>query len=154
MKYAKMARNSKVRGKKVETYCSIISFCNCFFNNPHENNIVLIMYYRLAIDFILFLQQLNANRNICHLFYVDVKCVGRCFIKSAQILYRVSCCVLSSGYYRSLYILVNHRLPSSLEYSDAPSIPLASTLLEHILKPLHFTYSSCTTGARYNRRMK
>ncbi|TNN73378.1 Ubiquitin-protein ligase E3C [Liparis tanakae] len=25
---------------------------------------------------------------------------------------------------------------------------MASTLLEHILKPLHFTYSSCTTGAR------
>lgn len=54
-----------------------------------------------------------------------------------------------SGYYKSLYILVNHRLPSSLEYSDAPSVPLASTLLEHILKPLHFTYSSCTTGARF-----
>lgn len=53
-----------------------------------------------------------------------------------------------SGYYKSLYVLVNHRLPSSLEYSEAPSIPLASTLLEHILKPLHFTYSSCTTGAR------
>lgn len=45
---------------------------------------------------------------------------------------------------------MNHRLPSSLEYSDAPSVPLASTLLEHILKPLHFTYSSCTTGARYS----
>lgn len=58
-----------------------------------------------------------------------------------------------SGYYKSLYILVNHRLPSSLEYSDAPSVPLASTLLEHILKPLHFTYSSCTTGARYGSKL-
>lgn len=66
----------------------------------------------------------------------------------------ISFCAFSSGYYKSLYILVNHRLPSSLEYTDAPSIPLASTLLEHILKPLHFTYSSCTTGARYNRRTK
>lgn len=47
---------------------------------------------------------------------------------------------------------MNHRLPSSLEYSDAPSIPMASTLLEHILKPLHFTYSSCTTGARYSNQ--
>uniref|UniRef100_A0A3Q3JF66 Ubiquitin-protein ligase E3C n=1 Tax=Monopterus albus TaxID=43700 RepID=A0A3Q3JF66_MONAL len=56
--------------------------------------------------------------------------------------------VVQKGYYRSLYILVNYRLPSSLEYSDAPSVPLASTLLEHILKPLHFTYSSCMTGAR------
>ncbi|KAK2859564.1 hypothetical protein Q5P01_004184 [Channa striata] len=56
--------------------------------------------------------------------------------------------MVQKGYYRSLYILVNHRLPSSLEYSDALSFPLASTLLEHILKPLHFTYSSCTTGAR------
>uniref|UniRef100_A0A8C6NWV2 Ubiquitin-protein ligase E3C n=1 Tax=Nothobranchius furzeri TaxID=105023 RepID=A0A8C6NWV2_NOTFU len=56
--------------------------------------------------------------------------------------------MVQKGYYRSLYALVNHRLPSSLEYSDAPSIPLASTLLEHILKPLHFTYSTCTEGAR------
>ncbi|XP_062335188.1 ubiquitin-protein ligase E3C isoform X1 [Osmerus eperlanus] len=56
--------------------------------------------------------------------------------------------MVQKGYYRSLYILVNHRLPSSLEYSDSPSVPLASTLLEHTLKPLHFTYSSCTTGAR------
>lgn len=67
-------------------------------------------------------------------------------------------CLLSlyfsfSGYYKSLYILVNHRLPSSLEYSDAPSVPLASTLLEHILKPLHFTYSSCTTGARFGSQI-
>lgn len=45
---------------------------------------------------------------------------------------------------------MNHKLPSTLEYSDSPSVPLASTLLEHILKPLHFTYSFCTTGARYS----
>ncbi|TNM96577.1 hypothetical protein fugu_016238 [Takifugu bimaculatus] len=56
--------------------------------------------------------------------------------------------MVQKGYYKSLYVLVNHKLPSSLEYSDSPSVPLASTLLEHILKPLHFTYSSCTTGAR------
>ncbi|XP_077365504.1 ubiquitin-protein ligase E3C [Festucalex cinctus] len=57
--------------------------------------------------------------------------------------------MIQKGYYRSLYILVNHRLPPSLEYTDSPSIPLASTLLEHILKPLHFNYSSCTAGARH-----
>ncbi|MBN3308090.1 UBE3C ligase, partial [Amia calva] len=56
--------------------------------------------------------------------------------------------MVHKGYYRSLYILVNHKLPSSLEYSNAPRVPLASTLLEHILKPLHFTYSSCAHGAR------
>uniref|UniRef100_A0A4W6FIH1 HECT-type E3 ubiquitin transferase n=1 Tax=Lates calcarifer TaxID=8187 RepID=A0A4W6FIH1_LATCA len=66
----------------------------------------------------------------------------------ASLLEQILHYMVQKGYYRSLYILVNHRLPSSLEYSDAPSIPLASTLLEHILKPLHFTYSSCTTGAR------
>uniref|UniRef100_A0A667XX60 HECT-type E3 ubiquitin transferase n=1 Tax=Myripristis murdjan TaxID=586833 RepID=A0A667XX60_9TELE len=71
----------------------------------------------------------------------DANCVAS-FIE--QILHYM----VQKGYYRSLYILVNHRLPSSLEYSEAPAIPLASTLLEHILKPLHFTYSSCTTGAR------
>uniref|UniRef100_A0A665X5I4 Ubiquitin-protein ligase E3C n=1 Tax=Echeneis naucrates TaxID=173247 RepID=A0A665X5I4_ECHNA len=66
----------------------------------------------------------------------------------ASLLEQILHYMVQKGYYRSLYILVNHRLPSSLEYSDAPSIPLASTLLEHILNPLHFTYSSCTTGAR------
>uniref|UniRef100_A0A8C7X8P9 Ubiquitin-protein ligase E3C n=1 Tax=Oryzias sinensis TaxID=183150 RepID=A0A8C7X8P9_9TELE len=66
----------------------------------------------------------------------------------ALILEQILHYMVQKGYYRSLYILVNHRLPSSLEYSDAPSVPLASTLLEHMLKPLHFTYSSCTTGAR------
>uniref|UniRef100_A0A672J7R4 Ubiquitin-protein ligase E3C n=1 Tax=Salarias fasciatus TaxID=181472 RepID=A0A672J7R4_SALFA len=71
----------------------------------------------------------------------DANCV-------ASLLEQILHYMVQKGYYRSLYILVNHRLPSSLEYSDAPSVPLASTLLEHILKPLHFTYSSCTTGAR------
>uniref|UniRef100_A0A3Q1IVH1 Ubiquitin-protein ligase E3C n=1 Tax=Anabas testudineus TaxID=64144 RepID=A0A3Q1IVH1_ANATE len=66
----------------------------------------------------------------------------------ASLLEQILHYMVQKGYYRSQYILVNHRLPSSLEYSNAPSIPLASTLLEHILKPLHFTYSSCTTGAR------
>ncbi|KAL7875505.1 hypothetical protein AOLI_G00104680 [Acnodon oligacanthus] len=56
--------------------------------------------------------------------------------------------MVQKGYYRSLYVLVNHKLPSSLEFSDAPSVPLAHTLLEHTLKPLHFTYSSCSAGAR------
>ncbi|ROK23453.1 Ubiquitin-protein ligase E3C [Anabarilius grahami] len=56
--------------------------------------------------------------------------------------------MVQKGYYRSLYVLVNHKLPSSLEYSDAPSIPLAQTLLEHTLKPLHFTYSSCPPDTR------
>uniref|UniRef100_A0A4W5P7K8 HECT-type E3 ubiquitin transferase n=1 Tax=Hucho hucho TaxID=62062 RepID=A0A4W5P7K8_9TELE len=75
----------------------------------------------------------------------DMNCV-------ASLIEQILHYMVQKGYYRSLYILVNHKLPSSLEYSDAPSgahaIPLASTLLEHTLKPLHFTYSSCTTGAR------
>uniref|UniRef100_A0A8C2CYE4 Ubiquitin-protein ligase E3C n=1 Tax=Cyprinus carpio TaxID=7962 RepID=A0A8C2CYE4_CYPCA len=61
-----------------------------------------------------------------------------------QILYYM----VEKGYYRSLYVLVNHKLPSSLEYRDAPSIPLAQMLLEHTLKPLHFTYSSCPPDTR------
>lgn len=56
--------------------------------------------------------------------------------------------MVQKGFYRSLYVLVNHKLPSSLEYSDTPSIPLAQTLLEHTLKPLHFTYSSCHPDSR------
>ncbi|KAF5893793.1 ubiquitin-protein ligase E3C, partial [Clarias magur] len=56
--------------------------------------------------------------------------------------------MVQKGYYRMLYVLANHKLPSSLDYSDAPSLPLAHTLLEHTLRPLHFTYSSCPAGAR------
>ncbi|XP_010777507.1 ubiquitin-protein ligase E3C-like [Notothenia coriiceps] len=68
----------------------------------------------------------------------------------ASLLEQILHYMVQTGYYKSLFILVNHRLPSSLEYSDAPSIPMATTLLEHILKPLHFNYSSCTAGARYS----
>ncbi|XP_066544136.1 ubiquitin-protein ligase E3C [Amia ocellicauda] len=71
----------------------------------------------------------------------DANCV-------ASLIEQILHYMVHKGYYRSLYILVNHKLPSSLEYSNAPRVPLASTLLEHILKPLHFTYSSCAHGAR------
>ncbi|XP_077480877.1 ubiquitin-protein ligase E3C isoform X1 [Stigmatopora argus] len=67
----------------------------------------------------------------------------------AQIVEQILHYMVQKGYYRSLYNLVNHRLPPSLEYTDSPSSPLASTLLDHILKPLHFSYSSCTAGARH-----
>lgn len=53
------------------------------------------------------------------------------------------------GYYRSLYLLINSKLPSSIEYSDLSRVPIAKILLENILKPLHFTYSSCPEGARW-----
>ncbi|XP_060731491.1 ubiquitin-protein ligase E3C-like [Tachysurus vachellii] len=56
--------------------------------------------------------------------------------------------MVQKGYYRMLYVLANHKLLSSLDYSEAPSLPLAYTLLEHTLKPLHFMYSSCPKGAR------
>lgn len=52
------------------------------------------------------------------------------------------------GYYRSLYLLINSKLPSSIEYSDLPRVPIAKVLLENVLKPLHFTYKSCPEGAR------
>ncbi|MEE6467268.1 hypothetical protein FKM82_007184, partial [Ascaphus truei] len=53
-----------------------------------------------------------------------------------------------SGYYRSLYLLINNKLPSSIEYTDVSRVPIAKILLENILKPLHFTYNSCSGGAR------
>ncbi|KAM8979305.1 ubiquitin-protein ligase E3C isoform 2-T2 [Sarcophilus harrisii] len=56
--------------------------------------------------------------------------------------------MIQKGYYRSLYLLINNKLPPSIEYSDASRIPIAKILLENILKPLHFTYSSCPEGAR------
>ncbi|KAI5610533.1 ubiquitin-protein ligase E3C, partial [Silurus asotus] len=43
--------------------------------------------------------------------------------------------MVQKGYYRTMYVLANHKLPASLDYSDAPSLPLAHTLLEHTLKP-------------------
>ncbi|XP_032900349.1 ubiquitin-protein ligase E3C isoform X2 [Amblyraja radiata] len=60
--------------------------------------------------------------------------------------------MVQKGYYKSLYMLMNHRLPSSLEYSDvsrASRVPLAITLLENFLKPLHFQYASCPEGSRH-----
>ncbi|XP_066090639.1 ubiquitin-protein ligase E3C isoform X1 [Saccopteryx bilineata] len=56
--------------------------------------------------------------------------------------------MIQNGYYRSLYLLINSKLPSSIEYSDLSRVPMASTLLENVLKPLHFTYNSCPEGAR------
>ncbi|XP_020865303.1 ubiquitin-protein ligase E3C isoform X4 [Phascolarctos cinereus] len=56
--------------------------------------------------------------------------------------------MIQKGYYRSLYLLINNKLPSSIEYSDISRVPIAKILLENILKPLHFTYSSCPEGAR------
>uniref|UniRef100_A0A4X2KJ33 Ubiquitin-protein ligase E3C n=1 Tax=Vombatus ursinus TaxID=29139 RepID=A0A4X2KJ33_VOMUR len=56
--------------------------------------------------------------------------------------------MIQKGYYRSLYLLINNKLPSSIEYSDVSRVPVAKILLENILKPLHFTYSSCPEGAR------
>ncbi|XP_062900489.1 ubiquitin-protein ligase E3C isoform X1 [Mobula hypostoma] len=60
--------------------------------------------------------------------------------------------MVQKGYYKSLYMLINHRLPSSLEYSDVSRVsrvPLAMTLLENFLKPLHFQYASCPEGSRH-----
>lgn len=56
--------------------------------------------------------------------------------------------MIQNGYYRSLYLLINIKLPSSIEYSDLSRVPIAKVLLENILKPLHFTYNSCPEGAR------
>uniref|UniRef100_A0A8C6EZN4 HECT-type E3 ubiquitin transferase n=1 Tax=Marmota marmota marmota TaxID=9994 RepID=A0A8C6EZN4_MARMA len=57
--------------------------------------------------------------------------------------------MIHNGYYRSLYLLINSKLPSSIEYSDLSRVPIAKILLENVLKPLHFTYSSCPEGARW-----
>lgn len=56
--------------------------------------------------------------------------------------------MIQHGYYRSLYLLINSKLPSSIEYSDLSRVPVAKILLENVLKPLHFTYNSCPEGAR------
>uniref|UniRef100_A0A452UEY5 Ubiquitin-protein ligase E3C n=1 Tax=Ursus maritimus TaxID=29073 RepID=A0A452UEY5_URSMA len=56
--------------------------------------------------------------------------------------------MIQNGYYRSLYLLINSKLPSSIEYSDLSRVPIANILLENVVKPLHFTYNSCPEGAR------
>ncbi|KAJ7403260.1 Ubiquitin-protein ligase E3C [Pitangus sulphuratus] len=56
--------------------------------------------------------------------------------------------MVQKGYYKSLYLLINNKLPSSIEYSDVSRVPIAKILLENVLKPLHFTYNSCPEGAR------
>ncbi|KAG8573428.1 hypothetical protein GDO81_012404 [Engystomops pustulosus] len=56
--------------------------------------------------------------------------------------------MIQKGYYRSLFLLINNKLPSSIDYSDVSRVPIAKVLLENVMKPLHFTYSSCSDGAR------
>ncbi|XP_069585826.1 ubiquitin-protein ligase E3C isoform X2 [Ranitomeya imitator] len=56
--------------------------------------------------------------------------------------------MIQKGYYRSLFLLINNKLPSSIEYSDVSRVPIAKILLENVMKPLHFIYSSCSDGAR------
>ncbi|XP_069814993.1 ubiquitin-protein ligase E3C isoform X1 [Dendropsophus ebraccatus] len=56
--------------------------------------------------------------------------------------------MIQKGYYRSLFLLINNKLPSSIEYTDVSRVPIAKILLENVMKPLHFTYKSCFDGAR------
>ncbi|XP_066441455.1 ubiquitin-protein ligase E3C isoform X2 [Eleutherodactylus coqui] len=56
--------------------------------------------------------------------------------------------MIQKGYYRSLYLLINNKLPSSIDYSDVSRVPIAKVLLENVMKPLHFTYGSCSDCAR------
>ncbi|KAM7120241.1 ubiquitin-protein ligase E3C isoform 5-T5 [Molossus nigricans] len=56
--------------------------------------------------------------------------------------------MVQNGYYRSLYLLINSKLPSSIEYCDLPRVPTAKALLENALRPLRCTYTSCPDGAR------
>ncbi|KAM6978093.1 ubiquitin-protein ligase E3C [Aplochiton taeniatus] len=111
----------------------VLGFCCRLLQNSTDDSLNVTVPMRM-------LEIFSSERTYLPVL-LDVNCVA---LLIEQILHYM----VQKGYYRSLYILVNHRLPASLEYSDAPSIPLASTLLEHTLKPLHFTYSSCTTDAR------
>ncbi|XP_026574097.1 ubiquitin-protein ligase E3C isoform X2 [Pseudonaja textilis] len=66
----------------------------------------------------------------------------------ASIIEQILHYVIQYGYYRSLYLLINNKLPSSIEYSDVSRVPIAKIFLENVLKPLHFNYSSCPEVAR------
>ncbi|XP_054847107.1 ubiquitin-protein ligase E3C [Eublepharis macularius] len=66
----------------------------------------------------------------------------------ASIIEQILHYVIQKGYYRSLYLLIKSKLPSSIEYSDVSRVPIAKILLENVLKPLHFNYSSCPEDAR------
>ncbi|XP_063777972.1 ubiquitin-protein ligase E3C [Pseudophryne corroboree] len=69
-------------------------------------------------------------------------------ISVASLIEQILHYMIQKGYYRSLYLLVNNRLPSSIEYIDVFKVPIAKILLENIMKPLHFMYNSCSDGAR------
>ncbi|XP_060052848.1 ubiquitin-protein ligase E3C isoform X2 [Erinaceus europaeus] len=56
--------------------------------------------------------------------------------------------MVQHGYYRALSVLIHSKLPPSVDYSDLVRVPIAKTLVENVLKPLHFTYGSCGEGAR------
>ncbi|XP_016016446.2 ubiquitin-protein ligase E3C isoform X5 [Rousettus aegyptiacus] len=67
---------------------------------------------------------------------------------AASVVEQILHYMIQNGYYRALYLLINSKLPSSIEYSDLSRVPIAKVLLENVLKPLHFTYNSCPEGAR------
>lgn len=56
--------------------------------------------------------------------------------------------VVQHGFYSALRLLINSKLPPSVDYADRARTPMASALLDNVLKPLHFTYSSCPDSAR------
>ncbi|XP_075683517.1 ubiquitin-protein ligase E3C isoform X2 [Rhinoderma darwinii] len=66
----------------------------------------------------------------------------------ASIVEQILHYMIQKGYYRSLFLLLNNKLPTSIEYSDVSRVPIAKILLENVMKPLHFTYNSCSGGAR------
>ncbi|XP_030054505.1 ubiquitin-protein ligase E3C isoform X2 [Microcaecilia unicolor] len=66
----------------------------------------------------------------------------------ASVIEQILHYMIQKEYYRALYLLINSKLPPSIEYIDVSRVPVAKILLENLLKPLHFTYSSCPDGAR------
>lgn len=66
----------------------------------------------------------------------------------ASIVEQILHYMIKKGYYRSFYLLINCKLPSSIEYTDVSRVPTAKILLENVLKPLHFSYRSCPEGSR------
>uniref|UniRef100_A0A2K5DV23 Ubiquitin-protein ligase E3C n=1 Tax=Aotus nancymaae TaxID=37293 RepID=A0A2K5DV23_AOTNA len=123
-----------------------------FFYKQNEDSKRLIwLYQNLIKHSSLFVKQLDGSERLTCLFQIKrlmSLCCRNCSSFSLEKALNFQCVFFLSGYYRSLYLLINSKLPSSIEYSDLSRVPIAKILLENVLKPLHFTYNSCPEGAR------
>ncbi|XP_053323688.1 ubiquitin-protein ligase E3C [Spea bombifrons] len=111
----------------------LLGLCCRLLQNCHDDSLNVALPMRMLEVF--------ASENTYLPVLQDARCV-------AALVEQILHYMILKGFYRSLYLLINNKLPPSVEYADVSRVPIAKVLLENVLKPLHFTYNSCSEDAR------